>query len=735
MNPIYRFWINKNTNGTGEIQRVYPNFADNLSLNFEKASNEEYFRRKLSAGLTFYGKDYTFLIEDTTIDTSYTLTIDISKDGGETWSEYWMGKFWKTDCKFDAGGKTIKVNPAVEDRYTKILNGIDKEFDIIKLSPEIRPVKAWRRPVIQIYMAGRSTIGCFLGGMYWEQDCDAVSNHNTLEGTYKFKRNILERSITAQVMPTDGTTIIDTNYFYGKVPINNYANTEYEGGYQTAGTLVYTYWFTGGGDDPGIHHFKYEVVYNNVVLYRYETQSEDATPPNMQNLFLSAVSETVQGTRMKLTYVDTGVYMRCLCDVDSIGGTPTYDIPSEDITPNTQNYRKVIGIDYPESIIVSARIDATPTQWGLYQPGLYYQYPAGYIESQLLLEPIARNTWGNISIWFSPTLTLYAFEESARKEFVIKGAFPIHSVLSLLLNAIDANVTHGVNDSEFLYMSNPITGILSEPCIVPKSNVIYSNNDQPAQKALITLRQVLNMLRDFYRCYWYVDDTNNLKIEHIKYFNQGGSYSTVPVVGKDLTIIVQPQNGKSWAFGQDSWEYDKPETAGRFEFAWMDDATLPFRGHPIDILNNYVDTAKVNNITISHFCSDVDFILVNASEISKDGFVLLQPVFQNNEYVLPFLTIIDNVKTYILQNGYCSFFFGRRYYNWDMPAPRYQYGSLIYTAEGVKKLRRQTIRFPMQDEPQLNKLVKTNLGNGKIDKITLSLLARDAKIELLYDTE
>ena len=736
MNPIYRFIINKNTPGeNGVIQEVHPNYPDSLALNFDKDSNEEYFRQKVSAAFTFYGPDYDFLMQSSTINTSYTLTIDISKNGGQTWTEYWRGMFWKTDCEFNADDKTIKVTPAVNDRYTNILNGIEKEFDLIKLSPEIRPVKAWRRPVIQIYMAGRSTIGCFLGGMYWEQDCDAESDHNTLEGTYKFRRNILERTITADILPASGSIIIDTQHYYGKAPTNSYTNTEYEGGFDTAYKLVYTYWYTGGGEEPMVHHYKYEIVYNNVALYRYETSSSEPNPPELQNLILTSVSDITQGTRAKMGYVDTGVYMRCICDVDSIGGTPTYNIPSEDITANTQNYRKVLAIEYPNSIIVSPRIDTTPTQWGLYQPGYYYQYPSGYNESQRLLEPVARNTWGDISIWFLPDSTLYAFEETARKEFTIKGAYPIHSALSVLLGAIDSNILHDTGDSTFLYANNPISGILSEPCIVPKSNIIYSNNDQPAQKALITLRQIFNMLRDFYRCYWYIDDNNRLKIEHIKYFNQGGSYSTTPVVGKDLTNIIQPQNGKTWAFAQDSWDYDKPDTAGCYEFSWMDDSTLPFRGYSIDILNNYVDKTKVESITISQFSSDIDYIMVNASEISKDGFVLLQPIMQSNEYVLPFITLYDNTKTYILQNGYCSFFFGRRYYNWDMPAEDYQYGSTIYTAEGTKKLRRQTVRFPMQDEPNLQRLIKTNLGNGKIDKITLSLLSRDAKIELLYDTE
>lgn len=72
------------------------------------------------------------------------------------------------------------------------------------------------------------------------------------------------------------------------------------------------------------------------------------------------------------------------------------------------------------------------------------------------------------------------------------------------------------------------------PFIAPKSNVLKGNYDQAAQKAEITFEQVMNMLRDCFRCYWYIDSNNHLRIEHISYFMKGLSY-TSPNIQLDLT--------------------------------------------------------------------------------------------------------------------------------------------------------------------------------------------------------
>ena len=181
MNPIYKFELS----ALGNTQRAYPIYKDDLSKEFEKESGQEFFRAKLSGKLTFERDDYAFIISKA-FDTQFTLDVYISYDAGSSWALYWTGTFWKTDCDFDEDSQTVIVQPTVKDQYNDVLAGMDKEFNLIDLAPEMAIIKADKRPMVQVYIPGDSTVGCFLAGMSWEQECDVITDEQALVNTYNF---------------------------------------------------------------------------------------------------------------------------------------------------------------------------------------------------------------------------------------------------------------------------------------------------------------------------------------------------------------------------------------------------------------------------------------------------------------------------------------------------------------------------------------------------------------------
>ena len=52
-----------------------------------------------------------------------------------------------------------------------------------------------------------------------------------------------------------------------------------------------------------------------------------------------------------------------------------------------------------------------------------------------------------------------------------------------------------------------------------------------------------------------------------------------------------------------------------------------------------------------------------------------------------------------------------------------------------KRLKTQTIRFPALEDPDLLKLIETNMGSGTIGKLSVNLSSRNANATLKYDTE
>ena len=778
-----------------------------------------------SGKLSFVGPDYDWIAAQA-FDFQFVLILSISYDAGETWTEYWRGTFWKTDCEFDDDAKTVTVTPTVLDKYNAVLAGLEKEYNLIELAPEIVPVKADKRPMVQVYVPGQSVIGCFLSGMWWEQECEPIFSETDLvkagDGELNFAKNKTSRIIeltsgASSDVPKFSNFDNPSDNVYGRYSLNN--------GYKLEISDI-----TESPDNPMVRI----LLTKEGVSYSW---LRDMSAVNF-GLPIDIELNPMDGApyTMSLYMHDFNVYARYLLDVDTIIGVPTFAISKDnDIVPNNRNYNRVVRCDSEDIIYFSTEFSSTPTQWGIRQPGEYYLPPASIYGQEFF--PVARSGWGNMSVWFTQSVVYWLWEEAGRAPFTIRHAYPLYSVISVLLAQIAPGITHdGTTDySQFLYGENLI-GITQTLLITPKSNIVSAGYDQPAQKAPITLKNVLDMLRDCFRCYWFIDEQNRFRIEHIQYFRNGGSYDSLPVVGIDLTTQKVPRNGKEWAFARNQYTFDKPVMAARYQFGWMDDVTQLFEGYPIEIISKYVNPDNIEQIDITRFTSDIDYILLNPGEISKDGFLLLAaqkglnlPLtwqrnyfynasgnlnshssdlwgaakidvsqyvgntlsimsycrsaayilftkdddsiitsFQNsttnpvnyvvpdgakwlklsnyfsnvpNPYVsvetlvLPYYNWVIESNDHYLQNAYVAFCLLQRYYRYDMPAREYSINRNTYIATGIKKLKNQTLRFPVLNDPDLVQLVKTNLGNGTIEKLSVNLSSRNANATLKYDTE
>ena len=711
--------------------RSFPIYKSDLAKEYEKESGQEFFRAKLSGKLTFESNDYAFIVSKA-FDTQFLLEIFISYNAGQSWASYWRGTFWKTDCEFDGDAETVVVQPTVLDQYNDILAGLDKEYNLIDFAPSMAQIKADKRPMIQVYVPGQNVIGCFLSGMWWEQEAEPESDETKLVNNFYFSLNkvMTIADVTGSMSPQLPDSFTKTTVGNSRFNPREQGTTEFTG---TTYKLVYGYGASSSGSQ---YSWSIVRISDNVTLWRYSVNNQ--YPPALPvTVTLSPVSGSGATGNVTLSIYDIPVYSRFVCDTQQISGLNTYAIPDDDIVENNRNYTRVIGYYFPDTIYFSTALTETPNQWGLYQPGKYYQPPYLYWTPELF--PVARNAWGRVSIWFTFSAFDWIVEESGRQSFTIRHAYPLWAVLNKLLEQVAPDIDFHANYtcSQFLYPYdvNPISGLDFGLFITPKSNIVTAGYDQPAQKAPITLKAVFDMLRDCFRCYWFIDENNHLHIEHIQYFRNGGSYSGTPVVGIDLTTQQVPRNGKSWAFARNQFKFDKPAMASRYQFGWMDDVTQLFDGFPIDVISKYVNPDNIEQIDITKFTSDIDYILLNPSAVSKDGFVLLGAINQSGSYALPYYNVVIDGNDHILQNAYVAFCLLQQYYAYDMPAPLYSINGEQMMAQGIKKLKEQTIRFPVLTDPDLVELVKTNLGNGVIEKLSINLSSRNANATLKYDTE
>lgn len=733
MTPKYRFFLQIGEDGTK--QTVCPNYKDDLTLDYELETNQRFYRAKLSGKINFVRADYD-IINDAPFDSEFFLYIEKSDDWGQTYNQYYKAKFMKTDCTFNDDDKLVTVQPETIDQYNDVLAGLEKEYNLIELAPQIEFLTIRKRPLIQIYVPGDSIVSCFLGGTNWEQDANATTDQNALVRTYHFALcNILKE---IQITPNGSPEVI-SGLYTGRMATGANANN-FEGKLYPELNVNY-YIFVSQqiieGSPFGGVIVEIRKRSNDTVMFRYSKAT--ISPFDTLEFDLTAVEGSGARGTMHADMKSYNIYARYLCDVEKIDDLNTYPLPADDIVDNNRNYRRAIGYAIDVAFI-SNNFSDTPTEWGLADNGKYFAPP--YSIYGQTFYPIARSTWRYASLWFGFYLMDWILEEKARKAYTLRDAFTLSSCINVLLKEFAPRVTHEATPeySQFLYnKNNPISGRSFKLLISQKSNIINGEYKTPAQKAPITLQQIMTMLRDIYKCYWYIED-GKFKIEQVSWFRNGGSYGYNPIIDYDLTQLENVRNGKKLAFATSEYSFDKVDMPERYQFEWMDDVTTPFEGLPIEITSKYVTAGKIEEINISNFTSDIDLMLLNPGAISADGFALFAAVTPSGggQLELPFTRqTVENVE-YYLQNGYLAFInIQPTYWVYDMPARNFKINNAqSYAVGGIERKKKQTLNFPAgTKDPNPMQLVKTYIGNGQVDKLSVNLCSRNIKATLKYDTE
>lgn len=726
MNAQYRFLLLVG----GTWYAVHPVWKDDLALEYKRESGQMFQRASLSASIDFIREDYT-LIMSAAFGTAFYLNIEISGDGGATWSLYHRARFYITDCTINVDQQRISVKPDGYDRYNKILAGMEKEYDLIKLKPAVQQVQLMRRPLLQIYTKGENIVSCFLGGMSWEQDViNTEATDEDLTDDYHFG----EVGQFTQVAFGDNPPVGLTSPMLG-MPNHGNVQGEWADFSNSDGVYYMTYWQT--FISPYFANgLRIRRISDDAIIWEWSQATGVSGYDDIPASF--TFTAQVSGySNIEATSSAAAIYGRWLLAKQF---TDASEIPADDIVANNRNYRYCY--PYVGNIIkMTDSSSASPTEWGRRPDGRYYMKPTLTPDEMLVIDaqyPVARSTWGMASVWLQWSEGLGMTESTYRTPTILRDAYTLEAVISALLAEIDSTISFSpmANYSEFLYGINPMSNDWGRLFMTPKSNIMVAEYSQPAQKAPITLKDVLDMLRKACGLYWFIDNSNRLRIEHISWFKNGGTYSGSPSVGINLTTMENPRNGKMWSFGTSEYKYDKVEMAERYQFDWMDDTTAPFKGEAIDVLSPYVEEGNIEEETIAMFNSDVDYIMLDPSSVSKDGFALMCARLSSGIWTLQFehFQIEDNYVE--MQNYHLSMtFLQPKFLISDMPAWNIRVNGGVTTALGIQRKKTQQVSVPTgNSDPNTSLLVRTGVGDGEIKQMSVKLTSRMAKMTLIYDT-
>lgn len=759
------FAAKKDTKFVYYTTRVEPHYKD-LNKKYAKESGQEFFRVSLDGKINLFGEGYE-IVKQSSLESRCIFIIEKYNRARGKYFVYYKGEFNKTDCKFDHEKRKCELKTTAIDEYSEIMNKYDNTYDLIKLAPEITKINLHKRSLMQVYVRGANSITNFFGGTYWEDDVnEAIDNHKDLINKYYFSYIKAGNEFyvnQAGINAVNGVYAGTNNYwacwngYIAKFNIEKKIGDIIVGGipkvYDTASKnnrFAKTSSNTSYVSKYGENLYKLCIVDNSTdeIIYKskemFYFSDSDNVYIDRNDIVMANVNNSSDTFTIETTFV-YHIYRRLLCDVDTVedseGIKNTYNLPADDFVTDNRNYKKCIGLRGGLFFCTSRAVDK-PTEYGQNDYGQYFTnrfIPSSSGQARPL--PISKNSWANASLWYVYDISYEIFEEKLRKQYTLKNSYSIGAAIKAILKKIDPTISHEptAEYSQFLYGDNNPLGLdRFYVYITQKTNILKGNYDQPAQKAETSLEELMKMLRDCFRCYWYIED-NKFKIEHIHFFMNGGSYSNQSSYQLDFTKLTDQFNKKLSSYFQSEIEFEKSDLNQRYEFGWMDDATELFGGVTIDVKSNYVQKDKTEEINISQFSSDVDYMLFNPSNFSDDGFALLCPIKKGSSYELPIITvnnlIDENGDKYkaIAQNWYASWIYLQGLYVYDMPARNIEPNTIdrLYVRD-IKKCMKHTIEFPSEEDLDELELIKTTLGNGKIDEMSFNINTRQAKVNLLY---
>ena len=732
-------WSNYSINKDYRTRAIWD---DKLGLRWAMQSNERFYRQELNGNLTFTGKDYDYIyMQD--FETEYTLELYISRDLGKSWIKLFTGTFARTDCTFNEDNHTIEVKPNVLDRYTEVLENMENEYNLIDLLPETVRMQYSKRPMIQVYSPGETVISNFVGSNYWESDVNSTDDGNFLTNTCHFGVAMADISIN---ITTDTVTKPEDvgGIYYGNAIVNSSTLPFLETVILNGGNgkyylkLTANYLLISGS-------LKYELVRieDSKVLFTYTNSNwdynyntYDFTMKAVESDDSSDTEETEVSGNCHCSQSSSNIYSRIMLDTDTYNNTNTYPLTSDDIIYENLNYHYVYPVTF-EVIETTSNTSVEPTKYGKAPNGEYYMPPENgeYY-------PVAQSTWSYTSKWINRDNIPSNLETNATTEFELKDGYLLSSILQKLLAQINPNITHRAEKeySEVLYGdTNPIGLVKSILIVTPKSNITRGEYKEPAKTAMTTLKQFTDMLKYMLQCYWFIDENNRFRIEHISWFMNGGTYNgNNSIIGYDLTVMENIRNSKTWDFAKCEYEFDKDTMPERYTFGWMDEVSMPFMGQPLIVKSKFVQKDRKEEINIANFTSDIDYMLLQPDAISNDGFAIFaaSQSIVDGTYKTILISKTINGITYDLQNGVLSIAqIQERWWLYNLPAKTVNVNGKDTTVKSIQRKKKQKIVFPIVIE-NVNpyNLIKTNLGNGEIENLEVNLSNETAEAQLQYET-
>jgi hypothetical protein len=277
---------------------------------------------------------------------------------------------------------------------------------------------------------------------------------------------------------------------------------------------------------------------------------------------------------------------------------------------------------------------------------------------------------------------------------------------------------------------NYVTGLTNKLryiTISQKSDVIQPTSSNAATIGMLNFDKITQIWATMFNCYWFIDNLNRVRVEHISWFNK--------ILAFDTTIAPNA----IYNVAKRQFTFDKSKMPRFEKFIFGEQRTTDMAGSQIFYNSLCVNQDSKNNTeenNISFVSTDLYFISQSPSEINPQGFVLFCNDFNAGVYTV-------NVEAGNITGGLgANYHFG--WANLHVNYHKYRRVLLqgfmnnvltnFVTAKRTKQQKDLVLVICCQDNfDASNILIKSELGEGIVDNAEYNVKKGVMVISLLHN--
>ena len=702
-----------------------------MEVKYSRPSDEMYYEKAFDSDFRLIGSDFDWVM-DKGVSTRFTLIV-MSKQHN---LEIARCNFRKSDCDVDVNHREVHIRPKADNPYELLKGKLDEEIDIKPLRPRMSEISFMARPSLQVYVLGSSYLTTT---SYSGTSQQVITNPVTSEATMIANRFYKSPSMFYARVTSDGDMLSGD--------ISNFTNGYTLSGNRTPVSLQL--------DESAAGYVKYSLYIDGVLMSTQEPRStlwdnvHNITNYNLTFTFTYLGRQTtVWVSDLTCRYVYGRLVYRSANGSNLLPEGSAFPIGS---------YHSGVGVILGgSSMIMSSAKTSSVTEYGRYNANQYYTKP-----NVQNIEPIGQDMWmGAPSLWCNTLSVLDGYNGQYQSQVELRDWYSFGSALKAVLQKLDDRIDFEETEeySKFLFAEdNPVlstSGLRFRQgrlYMLQKSNLLSLDYDVSSNNNKITLRKMLQFLKYALNCYWnfqsYIagngDTRYKFNVEHVYYYMNGGAYSASEdgraVI--DLTMMKDAANGVLLSKNTNRWSYNVGSgngTATKIQYHWMDKESPAFDGYDMDVPeeSRILSDDTLEERTIDWFSSDIDYLLANADECSKDGFLVVWTGSNSNNEVP--IDSTPNSVTLNMQNYRLAIAWLQQHillYNIGSKYVKINNKSLNNAIRGVKPMRKANVKFMPIIEVTPDCKVKTEAGEGVIDSMTIDMTCGLVSADLLYELE